>query len=504
MLLGSRSRSRTSSLFSLNHDHILQKKTMKTNFYSHRLPPAPLASFSSSSWMSTLASSSSMKDYPSYVTNAPATLCSTLNNGLRVASEEGFGTTATVGVWIHAGSRHECEKTNGSAHFLEHMAFKGTSRRTQTQLEMEIENLGGHLNAYTSREQTVYYAKVMQEHVPQAMDLIADILQHSLLDPQAMERERDVILREYQEVQKQTEEVVFDDLHETAFPHNGLGRTILGPIENVKNLTQDDLKHFIDTHYTAPRMVVAGAGAVQHDQLVELSESLFGSLPSENKVSGAPESKATFIGADKRTKNDELPVAHLALAFEGCSWTSEMAFPLLIMQTLLGQWDRTSSVGTNMSSKLGQVVAEQELAHSFHTFNTCYDDTGLFGVYAVADKYKLQDLTWYTLEAMVRLVHNTTEEEVQRAKTQLKASLLMQLDGSSPVCEDIGRQFLTYGRRLTPAEIFARIDAVDVGAVKMAADKVINDKDHALSAIGPIHELPDYNFIRRRSYWLRN
>jgi processing peptidase subunit beta len=173
------------------------------------------------------------------------------------------------------------------------------------------------------------------------------------------------------------------------------------------------------------------------------------------------------------------------------------------MQTLLGSWDRTSGAGMNMSSKLGQVVAEKELAHSYMSFNTCYQDTGLFGVYAVADKYKLNDLTWYTMEAMVRLVHKTTDEEVERAKTQLKANMLMQLDGSSPICEDIGRQMLTYGRRMTPAEIFARIDAVDAAAVRATADEVINDKEHALAATGPIHELPDYNFIRRRSYWVR-
>ncbi|CAK4082828.1 unnamed protein product [Aphanomyces euteiches] len=136
------------------------------------------------------------------------------------------------------------------------------------------------------------------------------------------------------------------------------------------------------------------------------------------------------------------------------------------------------------------------------TFNTSYQDTGLFGVYAVADKYKLNDLTWYIMEALVRTVHKTSDEEVERAKTQLKASILMQLDGSSPVCEDIGRQLLVYGRRLTPAEIFARIDAVDAAAVRKTADDVINDKEHALAAVGPIHELPDYNFIRRRSYWV--
>ena len=180
--------------------------------------------------------SSALNSFPESVRNAPATEVSTLDNGLRVASEGGHGETATVGVWIDAGSRYENANNNGAAHFLEHMAFKGTSKRTQKQLEVEIENIGGHLNAYTSREQTVYYANVFKQDIPQAMDILSDILQNSLLDEGAITRERDVILREMQEVEKQTEEVIFDRLHETAFQGTGLGRTILGPEENIRNL----------------------------------------------------------------------------------------------------------------------------------------------------------------------------------------------------------------------------------------------------------------------------
>jgi processing peptidase subunit beta len=442
--------------------------------------------------------------FPAYITQAPATEVSTLENGLRVASEGGHGETATVGVWIDAGSRYETAKNNGAAHFLEHMAFKGTQNRTQQQLEEEIENIGGHLNAYTSREQTVYYAKVFKQDVPQAVEILADILQNSKLDDAAIERERDVIVREAEEVDKMLDEVIFDRLHETAYQGGGLARTILGPNENVRSLTRGDLDGYIKTHYTAPRMVLAGAGAVDQNTLTDLAAKHFGGLPSA-PADGlvVPQEPACFVGSDIRIKDDEVPHAHVAIAFESAGWTDPKAFPLMIMQTLIGSWDRTGVMGGNVSSKLGQVVAEQELAHSFTTFNTCYSDTGLFGVYGIADRYKLQDFVWYTMEAMVRLVHKTTDEEVDRAKTQLKASMLLQLDGSTAVCEDIGRQMLTYGRRMSPAEIFARIDAVDAATVRAAADAVINDQDHALAALGPIHELPDYNFVRRRSYWLR-
>lgn len=409
-----------------------------------------------------------------------------------------------MGVWIDAGSRYETEKNNGAAHFLEHMAFKGTKNRTQQQLELEIENMGGHLNAYTSREQTVYYAKVFKEDVPKAMEILSDILQNSLLDNGAITRERDVILREMEEVNKQYEEVILDHLHETAFMGTGLGRTILGPIENIRNLTRDDLLEYISTHYTSNRFVIAGAGAVDHTQLAELTEKHFGNLPAAPKggVSIAME-PAVFTGSDKRIRFDSMHEAHIALAFQGASWTSPFALPLMLMQTILGSWDRSSPLGNNVASKLARDISEQGLAHSFMSFNTNYKDTGLFGVYIVAPDNKLDDVMWYTLDNMVRLCHQVTDEEVERAKTQLKANMLMQLDSFSNTCEDIGRQMLTYGRRVSSAELFARIDAITTQDVKTTANKFINDEDHALAAIGPIYELPDYNWIRRRSYWHR-
>lgn len=209
---------------------------------------------------------------------------STLPNKFRVASEYRPGETATVGVWIDAGSVFETPENNGTAHFLEHLAFKGTKNRTKEQIEVEIENMGGQLNAYTSREQTVYHAHVFKKDVPKAVEIIADILQNSNLKEEDVERERSVILREMEEVESQTEEVIFDHLHSVAFQETPLGFTILGPERNIKGIKRDDLLNYIKTHYTAPRMVLSAAGAVDHDQLVQLAEKHFSGLSPETAV----------------------------------------------------------------------------------------------------------------------------------------------------------------------------------------------------------------------------
>merc|ERR1712214_180207 len=213
-----------------------------------------------------------------YLLNVPPTEVSVIDNGMRVATEDSGAPTATVGLWIDTGSRYETAANNGVAHFLEHMAFKGTEKRSQTQLELEVENLGAHLNAYTSREQTVFYAKCLSSDLPQAVEVLADILQNSKFGQQEIERERGVILREMQEVEMNLQEVVFDHLHSVAYQGTPLGRTILGPTANIKSMTRDDLVQYIQTHYKGPRMVLAGAGGVNHDDLCQLATKHFGKI----------------------------------------------------------------------------------------------------------------------------------------------------------------------------------------------------------------------------------
>ena len=282
-----------------------------------------------------------------------------------------------------------------------------------------MENVGGHLNAYTSREQTAYYARVLKNDVAGAVDLLADILQNSTLDLAAIERERGVILREQEEVEKQLEEVVFDHLHAVAYQGNSLGLTILGPENNIRRLNRGHLLNYIRSNYVGPRMVLAAAGAVDHDALVRLVEKAFAAIPSSGKELGAVAERARFTGAEGRMRDDTAEVAHIALAVEGASWTSPDYFPLLVAQACIGSWNRgllAGPSGEGFSSRLAQVVSQYNLAQSFQSFNTAYSDTGMFGIYMVSDRTNdLDDLLYHVQQEWVRLCLHATDGEVERA-----------------------------------------------------------------------------------------
>ncbi|KAK3300540.1 Metalloenzyme, LuxS/M16 peptidase-like protein [Chaetomium fimeti] len=407
----------------------------------------------------------------------------TLKNGLTVATQYSpYAQTSTVGVWIDAGSRAETAETNGTAHFLEHLAFKGTSKRTQHQLELEIENMGGHLNAYTSRENTVYFAKAMNDDVPQCVDILQDILQNSKLEEAAIERERDVILRESEEVEKQVEEVVFDHLHATAYQGQSLGRTILGPRENIRDITRTELSNYVKNNYTADRMVLAGAGGIPHQQLVEMADRYFSKLPSKSPETSAyalSKKKPDFIGSDVRIRDDTIPTANIAIA------------------AIVGNYDKALGNAPHQGSKLSGIVHKNDLANSYMSFSTSYSDTGLWGIYLVTDKLgSVDDLVHFALREWSRLSSNVTEAEVERAKAQLKASILLALDGTTAVAEDIGRQIVNTGRRMSPGEIERVIDAITEKDVMEFANRRLWDQDIAISAVGSVEGLFDYARVR--------
>merc|ERR1712051_229360 len=330
---------------------------------------------------------------------------------------------------------------------------------------LEVENMGAHLNAYTSREQTVFYAKCLSGDLDGAVEILSDILTNSTFGQEEIERERGVILREMQEVEMNLQEVVFDHLHAVAYQGTPLGRTILGPAKNIKSISRDDLVHYIQTHYKGPRMVLAGAGGVDHGKLCELAEKNFGKIGVDVPHEAPIDMHCRYTGSDVRVRDDTMPLAHIAIAVEGCGWTNPDNIPLMVANTLIGNWDRAMGGGANNSNQEAMM------------FNIQHE--------------------W------MRLATSVTDFEVNRAKNLLKTNMLLQLDGTTPICEDIGRQMLCYGRRMPQHELEARIDAVDAALVKDTCYKYIYDRCPAIAAVGPIENLPDYNNVRSRMYWLR-
>jgi len=385
------------------------------------------------------------------------------------------------------------------------MSFKGTKSRSLMHLEVGVEDMGAHLNAYTSREQTCYYTKVVKEDIPKVVDILSDILQNSQIDENAIENERKVILREMQEIEGVPMEVMFDHLHATAFQHSPLGQTILGSAENVQTLTRGDLVDYIATHYSAPRIVLSAAGAVDHEQMVGLAEKHFSGLPTGSVTVDELLNKdpAKFTGSMVEISNPDMPQVHLALAFKGVSWKDPDSIALMVMQTMLGGWNSNLTAGVHMGSRVAQLMAANNLCNSYMAFNTNYLDTGLFGMYAVGAPETAEDMAWVMINNLTRMVYTVEEDSLMRARNQIKAQILFSQDGTSGVAEDIGRQLLVYGRRIPKEELFARIDAVTPDAVRRVAERVIYNKDLAIVAMGSTQNVPDYQWFRRRTFWLR-
>ena len=410
----------------------------------------------------------------------------TLDSGLRVATETMPGLqTASVGVWVDVGARYEAPDVNGVAHMLEHMAFKGTVRRNAKEIAEAIENVGGHLNAYTSREHTAYYARILADDLELAVDLLADILQHSTFDEEELARERGVVLQEIGQVQDTPDDLVFDLFQETAFPGQALGRSILGPAEIVSAMPRTSLLDYMAHNYGPRRMVLAAAGKVEHERLVELGQRLFHELPEPAE---AQVDQAHYEGGEKRDVRD-LEQAHVMLGLPAFSYLDEDFYALQVLSTALGG---------GMSSRLFQEIREKRgLAYSVFSFASCYRDAGVLGIYAGTGEQETAELVPVVCEEFLKLIEAPGEEELARARTQLKASLLMALESCSAQSEELARQLLIFGRRIPPQEMIAKIDAVDEAALRRAGRRLLADGCPTLTAIGPLGHLPDLDVVQR-------
>lgn len=363
--------------------------------------------------------------------------------------------------------------------------------------------MGGHLNAYTSREQTVYYAKCFKEDLRQGVDILADILTSSTLHQDNINFERGVILREMEEVEKTIEEVIFDRLHLTAFHDSPLGFTILGPVENIQSITREHLQGYIQRNYTADRMVIAAAGPIEHAELVRYAEEAFSGL----RPGGQPsvEERPPFCGAELLYRAEEPEPgssAHFAVGYEGVPWTHDDAITFMVMQSTVGNYKKGEGLvpaklsGNRLTNNLSHGA---EATETFSAFNTCYKDTGLFGFYAECEETGVEGCIEELFYGVNRLAHSVTEEEVERGKRQLKTTLFGNLDSTTAIAEDIGRQLLVYDRRIPNAELLLRIDAIDAAEVRRVARQHLHDADIAVTGLGPLAGMPPLTELRRKT-----
>ena len=412
----------------------------------------------------------------------------TLSNGFRIATETMPGLkSASVGVWVLAGGRHERMEQNGIAHFLEHMAFKGTARRSALEIAEAIEDVGGYINAYTSREMTAYYARVLEDDVALGLDVIGDIVTNPVFAEAEIEVERGVILQEIGQTLDTPDDIVFDWLQEVAYPDQALGRSILGPAAGVSGFGAGDLRGFVGERYGPRQMVLCAAGAVDHDAICAQAETLFGHL-RPIPASGALE-PARFEGGERREDRD-LEQVHFALALEGPNYRDPEIYAAQV-------W--ANAMGGGMSSRLFQEIRERRgLCYTIFAQAGAYEDTGLTTIYAGTSAGEIGQLAGVVMDEMKRAAGDMSGAEVERAKVQMKAGMLMGLESPSHRAERLARMLSIWGRVPTIEEAVERIDAVTVARVRAHGERMAGGTGTALALYGPAAGAPGLGELRAR------
>jgi predicted Zn-dependent peptidase len=391
----------------------------------------------------------------------------------------------SLGLWVDVGTRHEAPAVNGAAHFLEHMAFKGTERRSARDIAEEIEAVGGHLNAYTSRESTAYYAKVLKEDVPLALDILADILMHSSFDPAEFERERTVILQEIGQANDTPDDIIFDNFQERAFPDQAMGRPVLGSPDIIRQLSRESVVAYLHQHYGAARMVLSASGNFDHARVVDLADKLLAAMPAERVVSTEP---ARYVGGETR-ENRDLEQLHLVLGFPCLALGDPDYYAAQVLST---------AFGGGMSSRLFQEVREKRgLVYTIHSFAHGYCDGGLFGIYAGTGEDDAAELVPVLCDETMRLADGLSPVELARAKAQMKAGLLMSLESTGARCEQMAQHMLIHGTPFDPADMVHRIEAVDDAAIGRVV-ALWRTGAPTLAALGPLGQLEKFDRLRAR------
>lgn len=402
---------------------------------------------------------------------------STLANGVRVVTQHmPHVETVSLGVWVDVGARHESETENGISHFLEHMAFKGTHRRSARDIAEEIEQVGGELNAATGLETTAYFARVLKADVGLAFDIIADILLDPRYTSDELEREREVILQEIAATRDSPDEIAYDLLNGRAYPQQSLGRAILGTAATVRGFAVDDLRSFLKGHYHAGNLVIAAVGHVDHDVVMRHAEALFGRLDGGRAIAGQRFAQASYVGGTAHSSKS-FEQSHLLMGFEGPGYRQPNFYAAQVFSGLFGG---------GMSSRLFQEIREHRgLCYSIYSGFWGLSDTGMFTIHAATGHDMLESLIDVVRAECLRAAETMPDaREVDRAKAQLKAGLLMSLESSGSRVEQVARQTLIHNRIVPPAELVARVDAVSREDIRAFAESLFGLKPATSVVVG--------------------
>jgi predicted Zn-dependent peptidase len=387
--------------------------------------------------------------------------------------------SVALGTWIKSGSRNETEAEHGIAHLLEHMAFKGTNQRTARQIAEEIENVGGEVNAATSTETTSYYARVLKDNVPLAVDILADILTDSVFDEEELEREKHVILQEIGAADDTPDDVVFDRFSEQAYRGQTIGRSILGTPETVKSFSSDQIRGYLSRNYTTDRMFVVAAGKVDHDAFVKQVEQRFASLPTTPSATPVMDA-ARYTGGESRVERD-LMDTQVLLGFEGKAYHMRDFYCSQILANILGG---------GMSSRLFQEVREiRGLCYSVYAFHWGFSDTGIFGIHAATGGENLPELVPVIIDELRKASENIDSQEIERSRAQIRAQLLMGQESPAARAGQIARQMMLYGRTIPNQEMMERLAGITTERLTDLAGRLFFDTAPTLSAIGPVEHL---------------
>lgn len=412
---------------------------------------------------------------------------SILKNGLRIlTSTRPHLETVSLGVWIKTGSAFEKEDVNGISHFFEHTCFKGTTRRNALQISEEIEDVGGQMNAYTSREFTAFYAKMLKGDTELALDMISDILQDATFPEEELQKEREVVVQEIKQSIDTPDDIIFDYLQETAFPGQPLGRTILGPAEKVRSFTADTLRGYLASNYAAENIVVCAVGNIVHETFVKMTESRWSGYKSQTNFRIEPQVYKGGFFIEKR----DIEQAHVVLGFQGFRYESEDYYPGIIFSTLFGG---------GMSSRLFQEIREKRgLVYTVYSFANSHTQNGLFGIYAGTGKEELKELMPVVAEEIRKVCNEkVSAKELERAKTQLKASMLMGLESSSSSAEVLARQMLLFDRVIPVEEMVSRVEKVNLEDIQNAAIKIFASKP-SYTLLGSIGDYLPYDELEKQ------